>query len=291
MFTWSTGRTSYFATSSPSRRQRTSSGHGGRRRARRPGSVLGMLEGGATHVGVADRSRVESFRNDLYPGYKTGEGVAPAAGAVPGAGGSAARAGRDGVADGGVRGRRRAGSAAAKAARDGRVEQVFVCTPDKDLAQCVVGTRVVQLDRARNSLRDEAGVVEKLGCGRIDSGLPGRGRGQRRRLSGAAGMGREGRALTFSRFPHFEDVPKDWRQWRPSIRGRDELCATLFERWDEAMLYRTLATLRSDAPVIAEVDELRWKGPRPEFEGWCARIGAEGLWRRANARRLAADVS
>jgi 5'-3' exonuclease len=160
-------------------------------------------------------------------------------------------------------------SAAARAARDPNVEQVLICTPDKDLAQCVVGTRVVQLDRRRSIVRDEAGVVEKWGVrpesipdylavvGDSADGFP-----------GLPGWGEKAAAATLGRFPHLEDVPRDWRQWNPSIRGPMRLAATLIERWDEALLYRTLATLRPDAPTIAEVDELRWRGPRPEFEAW-----------------------
>jgi 5'-3' exonuclease len=256
-------------------------------------SILGMLEGGATHVGVATDHIIESFRNDLYAGYKTGEGVAPelmeqfplledglrALGVVVWA--MVEFEADDALA-----------SAAAVAARDRRVEQVLICTPDKDLGQCVVGTRVVQLDRRKMAVRDEEGVVAKFGVrpgsipdflavvGDSADGFP-----------GLPGWGEKAAAMTFSRFPHLEDVPRDWRQWSPSIRGAMKLAATLFERWDEALLYRTLATLRPDAPTIEAVEELEWKGPRPEFEGWCARIGAEGLWRRANARRLAADVS
>jgi hypothetical protein len=95
----------------------------------------------------------------------------------------------------------------------------------------------------------------------------------------------------FSRYGHLEGVPRDSRAWPPSIRGAQRLCAALFDRWDEAVLYRTLATLRYEVPVFESVDELRWTGPAAEFEAWCGRIEAEGLYRRAAARRLAADVS
>jgi 5'-3' exonuclease len=183
-------------------------------------------------------------------------------------------------------------SAAAVAANDARVEQVLICTPDKDLAQSVVGTRVVQLDRRRNILRDEEGVVAKFGVrpesipdylavvGDSADGYP-----------GLPGWGEKAAAATFSRFPHFEDVPVDWRLWDPSIRGAKKLAEVLFSRRDEAILYRLLATLRADAPTIANVDELRWSGPRPEFKDWCARMAADGLWLRAYTGGLAADVS
>jgi 5'-3' exonuclease len=233
-------------------------------------SILRMIEDGATHIGVATDHVVESFRNGLYPGYKTSEGVAPELlGQFPIL--------EDGLRALGVvvwpmvefEADDALASAAARAARDPKVEQVLICTPDKDLAQCVVGTRVVQFDRRRSIMRDEAGVVEKWGVrpesipdylavvGDSADGFP-----------GLPGWGEKAAAATFGRFPHLEDVPRDWRRWNPSIRGSMRLAATLFERWDEALLYRTLATLRADAPTIADVDELRWTGPRPEFEGW-----------------------
>jgi len=233
-------------------------------------SILQMIEHGATHIGVATDHVVESFRNDLYPGYKTSEGVAPELlGQFPILEDALRALGVvvwpmvEFEADDAL------ASAAARAARDPRVEQVLICTPDKDLAQCVVGKRVVQFDRRRSILRDEAGVVEKWGVrpesipdylavvGDSADGFP-----------GLPGWGEKAAAATFGRFPHLEDVPRDWRQWNPAIRGPMRLAAALFERWDEALLYRKLATLRADAPTIAEVEELRWRGPRPEFEAW-----------------------
>src|SRR5438067_2577112 len=178
-------------------------------------SVLSMIEGGATHIGVATDHVVESFRNDLYPGYKTSEGVPPellsqfpileealeAMGVVvwPMINYEA----DDALA-----------SAADKAAKDDGVKQVLICTPDKDLSQCVVGTRVVQLDRRRDILRDEAGVVAKFGVkpqsipdylaavGDTADGFP-----------GLLGWGIKAAALTFSQYAHLEDVPKDWKDW------------------------------------------------------------------------------
>jgi 5'-3' exonuclease len=233
-------------------------------------SILQMIEGGATHIGVATDHVVESFRNELYPGYKTSEGVAPELLAQFPILEDALRAlgvvvwpmaefeADDALA-----------SAAARAAGDPRVEQVLICTPDKDLAQCVSGSRVVQFDRRRAIVRDEGGVVEKWGVrpesipdylavvGDSADGFP-----------GLPGWGEKAASATFGRFPHLEDVPRDWRKWNPSIRGAQRLAATLAERWNEALLYRTLATLRADAPTIEHVDELRWAGPRPEFEAW-----------------------
>ena len=248
-------------------------------------SVVGLIEAGATHLGVATDHVVESFRNELYPGYKTGEGIPPLLFAqFPVLEEALASMGvvvwpmvryeaDDALA-----------SAAAKAARDPRVRQVLVCTPDKDLAQCVVGARVVQLDRRRGILRDAAGVVEKWGVrpesipdylavvGDSADGFP-----------GLPGWGPKAAALTFSRYLHLEDVPQDWRQWHPSIRGAQRLSAVLFGRWRDAILYRTLATLQLDVPVFESVDELRWKGPGPEFERTCERIRSPGLPARARA--------
>ncbi len=248
-------------------------------------SVLGMIEGGATHVGVATDHVVESFRNDLYSGYKTGDGVPePLMAQFPVLEEALQAMGvvvwpmipyeaDDALA-----------SAAAKAAVDRRVRQVLVCTPDKDLAQCVSGSRVVQLDRRRGILRDEAGVVEKWGVrpesipdylavvGDSADGYP-----------GLPGWGAKAAGLTFSRYPHFEDVPRDWREWHPSIRGAQRLCGVLFDQWNDALLYRTLATLKRDVPVFETVDELQWNGPRPEFERYCERIQSPGLYTRAMA--------
>jgi 5'-3' exonuclease len=248
-------------------------------------SVMGLIEGGATHVGVATDHVVESFRNDLYAGYKTSEGVpAPLLAQFPVLEEALACMGvvvwpmvkyeaDDALA-----------SAAAKAARDGRVDQVLVCTPDKDLAQCVVGDRVVQLDRMRGITRDEAAVVAKWGVrpesipdylavvGDSADGFP-----------GLPGWGPKAASSTFSQFPHLEDVPKDWRKWHPSIRGAQRLSTVLFEQWNDALLYRTLATLQVDVPVFESVDELQWKGPPPEFERYCEHMQASALYTRAMA--------
>ena len=242
-------------------------------------SVLSMIEGGATHLGVATDHVVESFRNELYPGYKTSEGVDPellsqfpvleealqAMGVVVWP--MVYFEADDALA-----------SAAGKAAKDDRVRQVFICTPDKDLAQCVVGTRVVQLDRRQNILRDEAGVVEKFGVKpAIDSGLSGCGWRQCGWLPGCAWLGREGRGFCFVSLLRLEDIPKDWREWDPSIRKARGLSESLFSAWNDALLFRTLATLRVDAPVFDTVEDLRWKGPRADFEEWCRRMKAPGL--------------
>ena len=250
------------------------------------GSVLSMLEAGATHLGVATDHVVESFRNELYFGYKTSEGVEPELLSQFPILEEALQA--MGVlvwpmiefeADDAL------ASAASKAAADERVGQVIICTPDKDLGQCVVGTRVLQLDRRRETLRDEAGVLAKFGVnpqsipdylavvGDSADGFP-----------GISGWGPKAAALVFSKYPHLEEIPRDWRQWDVSIRRANRLADSLFAAWDEALLFRKLATLRLDVPVFNSVDDLLWKGPRPEFERMCERLRAPELLRRANAK-------
>lgn len=251
-------------------------------------SVLGMIQLGATHLGVATDHVVESFRNHLYPGYKTSEGVPPELLAQFPVLEEALEA--MGVvvwpmvyfeADDAL------ATAAARAARDPRVERVLICTPDKDLGQCVVGARVVQVDRRRDLLRDEAGVIARFGVpprsipdylalvGDSADGFP-----------GVPGWGPKTAALALSRYPRLEDIPKDWRTWPPSIRGASRLADALFRAWDDARLFRTLATLRLDAPVFASVDDLRWQGPRPQFGELCRRLRSPQLRDRASAAAL-----
>ena len=177
-------------------------------------------------------------------------------------------------------------SAAGKAASADRVNQVLICTPDKDLSQCVVGTRVVQLDRRRDTVRDEAGVVAKFGVkpssipdflavvGDSADGFP-----------GVPGWGLKAAALTFSQYPHLEGIPKDWREWHPSIRKARLLSESLFIAWNDALLFRTLATLRLDVAVFDTVDDLRWKGPRADFEEYCRRIKSPGLLTRVTTAK------
>ncbi len=252
-------------------------------------SVSSMIEKGATHIGVATDHVVESFRNDLYPGYKTSEGVAPdllsqfpvleealvAMGVVVWP--MVEYEADDALA-----------SAASKASQDDRVKQVVICTPDKDLSQCVVGTRVVQLDRRHDILRDEAGVVAKFGVrpqsipdflavvGDSADGFP-----------GVSGWGLKAAALVLSQYPHLEDIPKDWLAWHPSIRRARALSESLFEAWNDALLFRTLATLRLDVPVFNTVDDLRWHGPRPDFEVHCRRMKVPGLFDRVVSAKSA----
>lgn len=249
------------------------------------GSVLSMIEGGATHLGVATDHVVESFRNDLYPGYKTSEGVDPALLSqflileeALAAMGVVIWPMVEFEADDAL------ASAAAKATKEESLRQVFICTPDKDLGQCVVATRVVQLDRRREIVRDEAGVVAKFGVspqsipdylavvGDSADGFP-----------GVSGWGQKAAAQVLSLYPHLEHIPKDWREWHPSIRKARGLSEALFGAWNDALLFRTLATLRLDVPVFDSVEDLRWKGPRPGFEEFCRRLKAPELLRRATA--------
>ena len=250
-------------------------------------SVLSMIEGGATHIGVATDHVVESFRNDLYPGYKTSEGVPqellsqfPILEEALEAMGVLVWPMVYYEADDAL------ASAAAKAAQDNRVKQVLICTPDKDLGQCVVGTRVVQLDRRRQLLRDEAGVVAKFGVqpqsipdylavvGDSADGFP-----------GVPGWGLKAAAMTLSQYPHLEDIPKDWQEWHPSIRKARLLSTSLFNAWDDALLFRTLATLRLDVPVFDTVEDLRWQGPRPNFAEYCERMKSPELLARAKSAK------
>ncbi len=250
-------------------------------------SVLSMIERGATHLGVATDHVVESFRNELYAGYKTSEGVPetllsqfPILEEALDAMGVMVWPMVYYEADDAL------ASAAAKAARDDRVRQVILCTPDKDLGQSVVGTRVVQLDRRRDLLRDEAGVVAKFGVqpqsipdylgvlGDSADGFP-----------GVPGWGEKAAAATLSRYLHLESIPKDWQDWHPSIGNARRLSTSLFNCWDDALLFRTLATLRLDAPVFDSVDDLRWKGPHPDFGELCGAMGSPDLFRRALPRQ------
>jgi 5'-3' exonuclease len=250
------------------------------------GVMTSMLQSGVTHVGVATDHVVESFRNDLYPGYKTSEGVAPellsqfpileealqAMGVIVWP--MVEFEADDALA-----------SAAFQSAKDNRVKKVFICTPDKDLSQSVEGIRVVQLDRRKNLVRDADGVVEKFGVGPLSipdylavvgdsaDGYP-----------GIKGWGAKAAAAVLSRYERLENIPKDWRNWDPAIRRARPLAEALFGAWDDALLFRKLATLRLDVPVFESVDDLRWAGPRPEFEALCRRMEAPDLYRRVSAQ-------
>jgi 5'-3' exonuclease len=246
-------------------------------------SIAGMLEAGATHVGVATDHVIESFRNALWPGYKTGDGMDPMLAAqfepleeALEALGVVVWPMVEFEADDAL------AASAAMAAADARVEQVIVCTPDKDLAQCVRGQRVVQLDRRTRDLRDEAGVRQKFGVapasipdwlalvGDSADGYP-----------GLPGWGAKSAAAVLARYRHLEDIPKLAMEWTVPVRGALRLATTLSEQREHALLFRRLATLREDAPIGAGVDALRWTGPRREFDAWCRRLAAPSLADRA----------
>jgi 5'-3' exonuclease len=233
-----------------------------------------MLNGGATHVGVATDHVIESFRNDLWPGYKTGAGIEPTLLAqFPIL--------EDALAAFGVKvwpmvefeADDALAAAAVKAAADPRVTQVRICTPDKDLAQCVSGTRIVQEDRLRRTIRDEAGVVAKFGVspvsipdylalvGDSSDGYP-----------GLPGWGAKSASAVLAKYRHLEQIPKDWRTWHVNAARAGALSLTLEKDRELAMLFRDLATLRTNIPVFDSVDELQWHGPTPAFEAFKARF-------------------
>jgi 5'-3' exonuclease len=233
---------------------------------------------------VATDHVIESFRNALWPGYKTGEGMDPLLYAQFQPVEEALRAlgvvvwpmvefeADDALA-----------AAALMAAADARVEQVVVCTPDKDLAQCVRGDRIVQLDRRTREVRNESGVQAKFGVlpasipdwlalvGDSADGFP-----------GLPGWGAVSAATVLARYRRLEDIPEAATEWDVSVRGATRLATTLAEQRESALLFRTLATLRADAPIGPDVDALRWGGPRAEFAAWSERLGAPTLQERAS---------
>jgi 5'-3' exonuclease len=248
-------------------------------------SVLQLLGEGATHVGVATDHVIESFRNDLWPGYKTGEGVDPdlwsqawPLEAALSALGVVVWPMVELEADDAL------ASGAAVADADTEVDQVIICTPDKDLGQCVRGTRIVQLDRRKDMLIDEGGVTAKFGVGPASipdylalvgdsaDGFP-----------GLAGWGAKSAATVLARWNHVEDIPPDPGDWHVAVRGAAKLATTLQECHDDALLFKGLATLRIDRSLLGRVDELRWRGPTDEFAEVCAALDAPGIARRAEA--------
>ena len=222
-------------------------------------SIRGMIDRGVTHIGVATDHVIESFRNHLYSGYKTGAGIPPDLY-------SQFPILEDALREVGVvvwpmiefEADDALASAAVKAALDDRVDRVVICTPDKDLSQCVSGKRIVQLDRRTNTFRDEDGVVAKFGVrpesipdylalvGDSADGFP-----------GIPGWGKKAAANVLSTYGHLESIPKDVKDWAPAIRNARNLSVSLFSLWDEALLYLKLATLRTDVPVFNSVDDLR----------------------------------
>ncbi|HEX3321728.1 MAG TPA: 5'-3' exonuclease H3TH domain-containing protein [Terriglobales bacterium] len=237
-------------------------------------SVLKMIKDGATHVAVATDKIIESFRNELWDGYKTGEGIEPELWAqfplleeALAAAGVTVWAMVEFEADDAL------AAGAMAAARDPRVERVFICTPDKDLAQCVVGNRIVQLDRRKNLISDEAAVVQKFGVppssipdylalvGDAADGYP-----------GLQGWGAKSSAAVLAKFLHLESIPSDYRDWHVNVSSAGSLAATLNRDRERALLFRTLATLRTDIPLFKNVDELKWAGPTSAFDKFATRF-------------------
>ena len=240
-------------------------------------SMLGMINsGGARYLGVATDHVIESFRNRLWSGYKTGAGIDPdlysqfplleeALVAL----GIATWPMVEYEADDAL------AAAAAAAARDPRVERVIICTPDKDLAQCVRGSRVVQMDRRTRAIRDEAGIIAKFGVppasipdylalvGDAADGYP-----------GLPGWGAKSAAAVLAKFGHLESIPADWHTWSVNATRPSALSQTLERERDRVMLFRDLATLREDLPLFDSIDDLQWRGPTPAFQPLAARFEA-----------------
>src|SRR3954464_649328 len=237
-------------------------------------SLLGLMTVNTTYIGVATDHVIESFRNRLWSGYKTGDGIDPdlfsqfplleemltALGVVVWP--MVEYEADDALA-----------AAAALASADARVTRVLICTPDKDLAQSVRGTRVVQMDRRARTIRDETGVVARFGVppasipdylalvGDSADGYPGLG-----------GWGAKSAAAVLAKYAHLEAIPDDWRTWGVNANSPARLARVLAEERERAYLFRTLATLRTNIPLFQSVDELQWHGPTPEFAALAARL-------------------
>jgi 5'-3' exonuclease len=231
-------------------------------------SMLAMMRDGVTHIAVATDHVIESFRNDLWPGYKTGEGVEPdllsqfpILEEVLSAAGVLVWPMIEYEADDAL------ASAAALAAKDHQVEQVVICTPDKDLAQSVRGARIVQLVRRTGVILDEAAVIAKFGVppdsipdylalvGDSADGYP-----------GLPGWGAKSTATVLAKFGHIESIPVSVRDWHLNVTSAATLADTLERERKKALLFRTLATLKTDIPLFKNIDELRWSGPTPAFD-------------------------
>lgn len=250
-------------------------------------SVLGMIRGGATHVAVATDHVIESFRNGLWPDYKTSEGVEPDLLAqfpllenVLSAAGILVWPMVEFEADDAL------AAGALLADRDPRVTRVLLCTPDKDLAQSVRGTRIVQLNRRTRVTMDENAIVQKFGVspqsipdylalvGDSADGYP-----------GLRGWGAKSSAAVLSKFHHLESIPSDCREWHVNVANAGALADTLVREKDLALLFRTLATLRTDIPLFNDVEELRWIGPKAEFDELAASLDAAKTEKRVSSVR------
>jgi len=255
-------------------------------------SMLAMMRDGVTHIAVATDHVIESFRNDLWAGYKTGEGVEPdllsqfpILEEVLSAAGLVVWPMVEYEADDAL------ASGAALAARDKNVEQVVICTPDKDLGQSVHGSRVVQLVRRTGAVLDEVAVAAKFGVppasipdylalvGDSADGYP-----------GLPGWGAKSSATVLARFGHIESIPSSSRDWHVSLASAATLSDTLEREREKALLFRTLATLKTDIPLFKKVEDLRWNGPKPEFDSIVrlldeAKIEKKGSGKGSSPRR------
>ena len=247
-------------------------------------SVLSILEDGATHVGVATDATVDSFRNSMYDGYKTGEDMDPALWAQFPLLDAALEAlgvivwpmieqeADDGLA-----------ASARVAEQTESVDRVFICTPDKDLAQCVRGTRVVQFDRRREQLFDEQGVWEKFGVGPASIpdylGLMG---DSADGFPGLPGWGAKSASTVLAKYTHLEHIPKAHEDWAVTVRSAAKLSTTLQDAWSEALLFRDIATVRTDHEV-GTVRDWEYRGPTADFDAWADRLGSPRLAARVRA--------
>jgi 5'-3' exonuclease len=249
-------------------------------------ALLGSKD--VTHVACAYDHVIESFRNQLFDGYKTGEGIEPElfeqfplAEEVSEALGVVTWRMVEFEADDAL------AAGAARYASDSRVDKVLICSPDKDLAQCVIGDKIVTLDRIRRTVRNHTGVVEKFGVepesipdylalvGDTADGIPGLPR-----------WGAKSTATVLAHYRHIEDIPDDDSQWAIKVRGAKSLATVLRERKDDALLYRTLATLRTDVPLDESLDDLEWKGAdRAKIEALCEKLGSSELLERIDRWR------
>lgn len=247
-------------------------------------STLMLLADGATHLAVASDHVIESFRNDLWPGYKTSAGMPPELLAqIPVMEGSLVAMGVTVWAMVSHEADDALAAAAAIADADERVEQVLIITPDKDLGQCVRDRRVVQFDRRKRELIDEAGVIAKFGIGPASIpdylGLVG---DSADGFPGITGWGAKSAAAVLARYDHIENIPQQPGQWDvPGLRGAAKLAANLRDEYELALLFRRIATAETDVEV-GTVDDWEWTGPTPEFSEWAERLGAPNLTARAN---------
>jgi len=246
-------------------------------------SILGMLEGGASYVGVATDHVIESFRNDMWPGYKTSEGVDPRLL-------SQFQMLEDALVSMGVavwpmvelEADDALAAAAMSLSKLSTVDKVYICTPDKDLAQCVKDDKIVQQDRRKREVRDEKGVIEKFGVppssipdylalvGDHADGYP-----------GLDGWGEKSASTVLGMYGHLEKIPKNGADWKVQVRSVDRLALVLKEEFELALLFRDLATLRTTKPILRSAEKIHWKSPGPDFGPTCDRLEDHTLFERA----------